>query len=185
MFKKIIPATRFGSVGIIWSVPVARPKITTVLLSVPGASADDRASRLYPGAAIDTCEEIEQAAAAIGDFLEGTAISFSLDIVELDRCPAFQRSVLRAEHGIPRGRVSSYGLIANHVGRPGAARAVGHALATNPFPLIVPCHRAVRSTGRLGGYQGGIAMKRALLEMEGLRFDNGERVLCKGFYYEI
>ena len=68
----------------------------------------------------------------------------------------FQESVLRAEATeIPRGRVSTYKLIAEHVGTHNGARAVGTALARNPFPLIVPCHRAIRSDRRLGGYQGG------------------------------
>jgi alkylated DNA nucleotide flippase Atl1 len=52
--------------------------------------------------------------------------------------------------------------------------AVGHALAANPFPIIIPCHRAIRSDGSLGGYQGGLAMKRSLLEREGIRFDGGD-----------
>ncbi|HUV77781.1 MAG TPA: MGMT family protein [Desulfobacterales bacterium] len=61
--------------------------------------------------------------------------------------------------------------------------AVGTALAKNPFPIIIPCHRAVRSDGTLGGYQGGLEMKRALLEMEGVCFDTLDRVLTKGFFY--
>jgi methylated-DNA-[protein]-cysteine S-methyltransferase len=69
------------------------------------------------------------------------------------------------------------------LGKPSAARAVGRALATNPFPIIIPCHRAVRSDGSLGGYQGGLAMKRALLEMEGVEFDARGRVATPGFYY--
>jgi alkylated DNA nucleotide flippase Atl1 len=55
-------------------------------------------------------------------------------------------------------------------------RAVGTALARNPFPLVVPCHRAVRSDRTLGGFQGGLEMKRALLEMEGVEFDSKNRV---------
>ncbi|MCK7468651.1 MAG: MGMT family protein [Desulfosudis oleivorans] len=64
-----------------------------------------------------------------------------------------------------------------------AVRAVGQALATNPFPIIVPCHRAVRSSGELGGYQGGPAMKRALLEREGVAFDAAGRVVVPRFHY--
>ena len=104
-------------------------------------------------------------------------------MADLASCPPFQQAVLRAEHAIPRGKVSAYGLLAARLGRPGAARAVGNALATNPFPIVVPCHRALRGDGSIGGYQGGPAMKRALLAMEGVRFDAAGRVVCKRFHY--
>ncbi|HQO79253.1 MAG TPA: MGMT family protein, partial [Thermodesulfobacteriota bacterium] len=69
-----------------------------------------------------------------------------------------------------------------HIGIAGSSRAVGTALAKNPFPIIIPCHRAVRANGALGGYQGGIGMKRALLEMEGVEFA-GDKVLMLRVYY--
>jgi len=65
---------------------------------------------------------------------------------------------------------------------PAAARAVGNALAGNPFPIFVPCHRAIRSDRTLGGYQGGAAMKRALLEMEGLAVSNKGKVISDSLY---
>jgi methylated-DNA-[protein]-cysteine S-methyltransferase len=77
--------------------------------------------------------------------------------------------VLLAEYRIPRGRVSTYGAVAKHIGVPRGARAVGNALARNPFPIVIPCHRAIRADGSLGGYRGGLVMKRALLELEGVR----------------
>ncbi|EFK10557.1 6-O-methylguanine DNA methyltransferase, DNA binding domain protein [delta proteobacterium NaphS2] len=99
-------------------------------------------------------------------------------------CGEFQQRVLRAEHGIPRGSVSTYKIIAIYLGNPGGARAVGNALANNPFPLIVPCHRAIRSDRHLGGYQGGFEMKQALLTKEGIAFDNVGRVTCNHFHYD-
>jgi methylated-DNA-[protein]-cysteine S-methyltransferase len=66
---------------------------------------------------------------------------------------------------------------------PGAARAVGTALARNPFPIIIPCHRTVRSNGDLGGFGGGLKMKRELLELEGVQFSTTGRVLTDRFYY--
>ena len=93
--------------------------------------------------------------------------------------------MLRAEHAIPRGRVSTYKLIANHIGYPTGARAVGTALATNPFPIIIPCHRAIRADGTLGGFQGGLNMKRALLEMEGINFQDTNHIANQAFYYSI
>lgn len=86
----------------------------------------------------------------------------------LDRCPAFQRKVLRAVSNIPCGQVRTYQFIAKQIGNPKAARAVGRALATNPFPIIIPCHRVICSDGKLGGYRGGVKMKQALLRKEGV-----------------
>jgi methylated-DNA-[protein]-cysteine S-methyltransferase len=139
--------------------------------------------RLFPGSRRASCAEIDALGLRIEAFLAGEAVAFSLDLAALRTRPPFQRAVLRAEHAIPRGRVSSYGLIAARIEAPAAARAVGQALASNPFPLIVPCHRAVRSDGALGGFQGGPAMKRALLEREGVAFDGAGRVAVRRFHY--
>ncbi|MFA5889644.1 MAG: MGMT family protein [Actinomycetota bacterium] len=80
----------------------------------------------------------------------------------------FARAVLKATSAIPRGSVCSYAEIAEAIGRPRAARAVGTALARNPVPLLVPCHRVVRSDGSLGEYgMGGARAKRCLLAAEG------------------
>ncbi|MBE9507936.1 MAG: MGMT family protein, partial [Chloroflexi bacterium] len=75
------------------------------------------------------------------------------------------------------------GRIARHLGVKGGARAVGRALARNPFPIVIPCHRAIRSNGELGGYQGGLEMKRALLEGEGIEFTQRGKVLMRRVYY--
>ena len=183
MNAKAIEPTPFGPVVLIWSVFDGGPKIVRVLLSRPGASAIGLAAGLFPGASAGSRREIDEVADAIRTFLDGRAVVFSLEATALATRPVFQRSVLRAEHAIPRGRVSTYGLIARHIGAPGAARAVGNALASNPYPLIVPCHRAVRSDGLLGGFQGGAAMKRALLEREGVDFDRAGRVAVGSFHY--
>ena len=118
----------------------------------------------------------------IADFLEGEDVSFDLGLVDFGLCSDFQHKVLLAEYGIPRGRVSTYNRIAKHIGSPKASRAVGNALATNPFPLIIPCHRAVRSDGSLGGYQGGVEMKRRHLEMERIKFHNNRVDMSNLFY---
>jgi methylated-DNA-[protein]-cysteine S-methyltransferase len=181
--KKIIKPTPFGSVCVVWSVSNNSPRIVHVLLSRPGLSAEDRASALFPDSKKSSCAEIDEIATSIKAYLEGEDIKFSLNIADLSLCSAFQQSVLRAEYAIPRGSVSTYGLIAAHLGVPGGARAVGNALANNPFPIIVPCHRAIRSDLHLGGFQSGTEMKRALLEKEGIIFDEAGRVICKRLYY--
>jgi methylated-DNA-[protein]-cysteine S-methyltransferase len=79
----------------------------------------------------------------------------------------FRRAVMEECARIPIGRTLSYAELAAKVGRPGAARAVGRVMATNPFPLLVPCHRVVGSDGTLHGYGGGLPMKAALLKAEG------------------
>ncbi len=81
----------------------------------------------------------------------------------------FRRAVLEECARIPSGEVRSYGWLAEQVGRPRAARAVGRVMATNPWPLFVPCHRVVGSDGSLHGYGGGLPMKEALLRAEGAR----------------
>jgi AraC family transcriptional regulator of adaptative response/methylated-DNA-[protein]-cysteine methyltransferase len=82
------------------------------------------------------------------------------------RATAFQRRVWQALCAIPRGETRSYGAIARAIGRPSAARAVGRACASNPVALVIPCHRAVRGDGALGGYAWGLSRKRRLLERE-------------------
>ena len=184
MNRQIIKSTPFGSVGVIWTGLNNNPKIVRILLSKPGLSAEDQVPKLYPNSQVSSCAEIDDVASAIKGLLEGVEIEFSLDVVDLSLCTEFQQVVLRAEHRIPRGSISTYQLIAEYLGKKNGARAVGNALANNPFPLIVPCHRAIRSDRHLGGYQGGLEMKRALLEKEGISFDDTGRVAYKQFHYE-
>ena len=79
----------------------------------------------------------------------------------------FGRRVLGRVSSVPYGGVESYGDVAMEIGAPRAARAVGNAVGANPLPIIVPCHRVVRTGGALGGYGGGLPRKRFLLELEG------------------
>ena len=82
----------------------------------------------------------------------------------------FQKKVYEALLKVPKGQVLTYREMAAQIGMPGAARAVGHAMATNPFPLVIPCHRIVRSDGTLGHYTPDPKIKRLLLETEGVIF---------------
>jgi methylated-DNA-[protein]-cysteine S-methyltransferase len=79
----------------------------------------------------------------------------------------FAWEVLRGVRRVPFGRTTTYGELAERIGRPRAARAVGNALGSNPIPIVVPCHRVLRSGGLLGGYAGGLDRKRVLLRLEG------------------
>jgi O-6-methylguanine DNA methyltransferase len=89
----------------------------------------------------------------------------------------FERAVLLKAREIPRGEVRTYGWIAAQIGHPHAVRAVGSALRKNPVPVLIPCHRVVRSDGHIGNYAlGGAMNKRAILAAEGVRLDGGKLV---------
>lgn len=175
--------TAFGPVVVIWSMHDGAPRVMEAFISRPDADAFSLAGQSFPGMVSYSCPEVDELAWMMQAFLKGDEIAFPLGILRMDLVSPFQEKVLRAEYAIPRGRVSTYGRIAGHLGTPRGSRAVGTALATNPFPLIIPCHRAVRSDGSLGGYQGGLGMKRALLLMEGVPFTEKGRVEAARFYY--
>jgi methylated-DNA-[protein]-cysteine S-methyltransferase len=106
-----------------------------------------------------------RALAELREFLEGRRTFFSVP-VDLSSLGAFQRRVLSSASRVPFGEIASYAALAASVGRPHAARAVGNALAANPVPIIVPCHRIVRSDGTWGHYGLGPALKTRLLGFE-------------------
>jgi O-6-methylguanine DNA methyltransferase len=104
--------------------------------------------------------------------------------VDLAGLSEFQAAVLRRAAEIPPGEVRPYGWVAREIGRPGSDRAVGNALAANPVPLVVPCHRVVRADGRFGRYSlGADANKRLLLEAEGLEVAEHEALAARGVRY--
>ena len=98
-------------------------------------------------------------------YFAGKRVAFN-DELDLSAATAFQRQVWRLTRLIPYGETRSYGWIAERLGRAGVGRAVGQALARNPLPIIVPCHRVVAEDGGLGGYSGGVAKKEYLLRLE-------------------
>jgi methylated-DNA-[protein]-cysteine S-methyltransferase len=176
-------ATDFGPVAIVWWTGRSGPRIRQVFLAMGRKRPEAVVRRSYPGARCLSVPAIATLGRQFQRFLRGEAVTFNLKAVALEVCGEFQQRVLLAEYGIPRGRVSTYGRIAKKVGAGGASRAVGNALAGNPFPIIIPCHRAVRSDGSIGGYQGGAAMKRALLAMEGIKFTKSGKVLMRRVHY--
>jgi O-6-methylguanine DNA methyltransferase len=101
--------------------------------------------------------------------------------LDLHELPDFEQQVLRKVLEIPRGEVRPYAWVAAELGRPLAVRAVGNAVARNPIPFVIPCHRVVRSDGRIGNYgAGGPTAKRAVLESEGMDTSEMERLPAKG-----
>ncbi len=97
----------------------------------------------------------------------------------------FEQAVLRKTREIPRGEVRPYGWVAREIGRPAAVRAVGTALANNPIPYFIPCHRVVRTDGHIGNYGGGgPEAKKAILTLEGVRVKKLEELGRAGFRYQ-
>jgi len=119
----------------------------------------------------------------IQQFLKGEEVKFDLKLLDFSNCTEIKKRVLLAEYKIPRGWISTYKRIADQIGITNGARVIGNSLAKNPFPIFIPCHRAIRTNGELGGYQGGLTMKRALLELEGIKFSDNGRVLTDKIYY--
>lgn len=171
-------ASRFGAVGLVWAVrrDDADSVLSRVQLPLAGVAMNTIIAAWYPGAVERPHAAFTPIGSQIGRFLAGEGVEFSFNGLDLASCGIFQRRVLRLAFQIPRGRVSSYGRMAERLGQARAARAVGGALAGNPFPIVIPCHRIVRADGSLGGFGGGREMKRALLEMEGVAFDDRDRV---------
>lgn len=156
--------TAIGPLGVAQS-----PKgLCAIRLDGKEAALKEELARRFPGA------ELVRDAAAMGEtsalvtrWLAGTdpGPPPPLDLGGTD----FQRRVWRAIAGIPRGQVISYTELARRAGNPRAVRAAAQACGANPVPLLVPCHRVVRSDGSLGGFGGGLPMKRQLLAREGIR----------------
>ena len=179
----MILSSPFGPFGIVWREAGDQAVVQRVILPNQMVTVEERIHAAFADAQRGSHAAILGLGERMQAFLDGEPVAFALDSVALHNCSEFQRRVLVAEHGIPRGWVSTYGLIAAHLGLERGARAVGTALARNPFPLIIPCHRAIRSTGELGGYQGGLNMKRRLLEMEGVKVSELGTVIGPQLYY--
>lgn len=172
--------TTFGFSGIIYRVEGSKALAVRILLPQNKKSLTTHFSRNYPSSTADDHPFIQELANKIQQFFQGDTSPISMNYVDSSVCKKFQLHVLMEERKIPRGMTSSYGRLALRIGTR-AVRAVGSALAKNPFPVIVPCHRAIRSDRTLGGFQGGPDMKRRILEMEGVSFDSKGRVLYDDF----
>jgi O-6-methylguanine DNA methyltransferase len=114
---------------------------------------------------------------AIVRYLSGERVNFNFP-VDFSRHTIFQRRVWEVTQSIPYGEIRTYIWVSKMIGNHKSYRAVGSALGENPFPIVIPCHRVVRSNGEPGGYSamGGIDIKAKLLEMEGHKFDSKRRV---------
>lgn len=116
-------------------------------------------------ATMGTSPVLTLAAAQLDEYFAGARRTFSVPIDE-SLTSGFRQRVQRLLTDIPYGATTTYAQLADAAANPKAVRAVGSACACNPVPIIVPCHRVLRSDGSLGGYRGGVEAKRFLLELE-------------------
>jgi methylated-DNA-[protein]-cysteine S-methyltransferase len=131
----------------------------------PGEALEELAERISPRV-LEAPARLDDARRQLERYFEGRLTRFELPLDwQLSR--EFRRSALRAVARIPYGQTRTYMEIAASAGNERAVRAAGTACGSNPIPIVVPCHRVLRTGGGLGGYGGGLPMKRALLEMEG------------------
>ncbi len=145
------------------------------------AATDAGISRLAAGrspraASARGRRHVARARRELAEYLAGRRTVITVP-VDLSGLPRFRRRVLEVARRIPFGEVRRYAWLARRIGRPRAARAVGTALARNPVPLLVPCHRVLRSDGSVSGYLFGVRVKEALLGFE-QRTLKGRRRRC-------
>jgi methylated-DNA-[protein]-cysteine S-methyltransferase len=134
-----------------------------------GSSEAEFLQQLDPTARLQKSQQsVQQAAAELDEYFRGQRLRFDM-AVDLSSVTRFQRSVLETARRIHRGEIWTYQRVAQEMGQPKSSRPVGQALAHNPIPIVIPCHRVVASDGSLGGYSGGSGLeaKRWLLRLEG------------------
>lgn len=164
-------ATAIGDCAIAWNA------VGLIGVWLPEASPGRlrlRIARRHPGAAeAQPQSRSADAVAAIMALLRGERTELCAIRIDDAKLDGFDRRVYAAARTIPPGRVVTYAALAERVGGMASARAVGQSLGRNPFPLVVPCHRVVAASGKLGGFSapGGTATKRRLLTLEDARLD--------------
>lgn len=158
--------TDIGRCGVVWHgsgiVGVRLPEESEQTIR-------ERIGRRYPAAReIPVPEFVRSAVDGIVALVAGRPSDLSMIALDMTGVPSFHRSVYELARTIPPGQTLTYGQVANRIGAPESARAVGQALGRNPFAIVVPCHRVVAAGGRTGGFSasGGVATKLRLLAIE-------------------
>lgn len=174
LFKHIISSSPIGEIAIIWR---KKPKfqIEEIVISNPDQTASeivkDKYEREEELHLNKKSKQLNQVLNEINKYFQEKDYKFSLSYLNMDKLKPFQRKVLEVEFKTKKGTVNTYKDIAKEVGSPKAYRAVGTALAKNPFPIIIPCHRTVKADRTIGGFSGfaeGLESKKILLELDGL-----------------
>ena len=147
---------------------VAGTKRGLVRISFPTETPEevvDELSMLLSPRVLESPAELDAARRELDEYFEGRRTQFDVP-VDMSLTRGFTRKVLQATARIPFGSVSTYRDVARKAGNERAYRAAGNALGANPIPIVVPCHRVLHSNGGLGGYGGGLDVKRYLLKLE-------------------
>jgi len=165
VIKYVIFQTKWGYFGL------AGTKSALCRTQLPGPELKKIESRLLKNLPDTQFDEtfFKMLQKQIAAYFEGSFVNFSPDMpVVLDGLSGFSREVLTACREVEFGQRITYAGLAQKAGRPAASRAVGNALAQNPLPLIIPCHRVLRTDGKMGGFSapGGISLKKKLLTLE-------------------
>src|SRR5688500_16213824 len=140
--------------------------VTIGLPNLPTAEILERLSSLISPRVLEAPDRFEEARRELDLYFDGRLREFDLPL-DWQLTTGFRRKVLRATARIPYGQTRNYTEMAQKAGNERAQRATGSALGSNPIPIVVPCHRVLRTGGALGGYGGGLELKQALLELEG------------------
>jgi O-6-methylguanine DNA methyltransferase len=158
--------TSIGTCGIAWNM------VGIAGINLPEATPGILLQRLherFEGATESApSTKVQRVIKQIQALLSGKAVNFNAVSLDMHGVPEFHQRVYELVRTIPAGSTLSYGEVAQRLGKPGAARAVGQAMGRNPFPIIVPCHRVVAANGKLGGFtaSGGSSTKLRLLQVE-------------------
>ena len=167
--------TKVGQCGIAWGT---RGIAGVQLPESNGRKTRARLLQRFPEAQeAEPSAEAKLACDAIASLLGGEPRDLSAIPLDMTSVPPFHRRVYDAARKLPRGTTTTYGTLAERIGAAGATRAVGQALARNPFAIIVPCHRVVASGGKTGGFSanGGVTTKLRLLAIEGMYHQKATR----------
>lgn len=170
-------------IGMVWIEKDKRPRIIRIFLSEKNNDIYKRIKRFFPAAKKTQNKKINFILGNIRSYLEGEIINFNFSGLQKIPYSRFQRAVLLATRRIPYGKVIAYKGLAELVGAK-SARAVANALAKNPFPIVIPCHRVVTFDRKIGGFQPGRNLKKVLLKLEGITFDKKGRI-PEGFFLKI
>jgi methylated-DNA-[protein]-cysteine S-methyltransferase len=161
VFRYVVIATVFGWVGAVGS------KKGLVFLTLPKSSRRAVLSELeaFTSDSIEDPSSFGDLPNRLKSYFNGERVTFT-DRLDFSGATAFQQAVWNVTRTIPYGQTRSYAWVASQAESPRALRAVGGSLARNRFPIIVPCHRVVANDGSLGGFSGGLVLKKRLLELE-------------------
>jgi len=158
--------TALDPVAIVWFSRNKIVKIKEIVISNPKFSAEQRVAVKYPDAKLSTCKKVIQISEIIKNYCKGENEEFDLEMFDFSQISKFRKDVYLTLFKTKRGETLSYGELALRSGYPGAARAVGTSMKSNPFPFVIPCHRVIKSDGSLGGFFGAEEMKRLLIQLE-------------------